>query len=191
MEEMNLHLTGDIHAITAANNLLAAAIDVRVFHEQAQSNEALFNRLCPKDKNVSVEVDTRQRMICVSQKICIPQEAFPTRQKIPFVFLVLACAWASHWYFREELHYVRSSGSLCLTHSFQHSMQLSNHYQHVYMPRQHVSAGVVPLHAVSVGAYRMSLQHILHSSSVAISRFNRWQWHWMLTLLILRAACCL
>lgn len=53
MEEMNLHLTGDIHAITAANNLLAAAIDVRVFHEQAQSNEALFNRLCPKDKNVS------------------------------------------------------------------------------------------------------------------------------------------
>jgi methylenetetrahydrofolate dehydrogenase (NADP+)/methenyltetrahydrofolate cyclohydrolase/formyltetrahydrofolate synthetase len=27
MEEFNLHLTGDIHAITAANNLLAAAID--------------------------------------------------------------------------------------------------------------------------------------------------------------------
>ena len=26
MEEFNLHLTGDIHAITAANNLLAAAI---------------------------------------------------------------------------------------------------------------------------------------------------------------------
>ena len=33
MEEMNLHLTGDIHAITAANNLLAAAIDARMFHE--------------------------------------------------------------------------------------------------------------------------------------------------------------
>jgi hypothetical protein len=27
MEEMNLHLTGDIHAIGAANNLLAAAVD--------------------------------------------------------------------------------------------------------------------------------------------------------------------
>ena len=27
MDEFNLHLTGDIHAITAANNLLAAAID--------------------------------------------------------------------------------------------------------------------------------------------------------------------
>lgn len=52
MEEMNLHLTGDIHAITAANNLLAAAIDVRMFHERAQSDEALFNRLCPADKQV-------------------------------------------------------------------------------------------------------------------------------------------
>uniref|UniRef100_A0AAR2JT10 C-1-tetrahydrofolate synthase, cytoplasmic n=1 Tax=Pygocentrus nattereri TaxID=42514 RepID=A0AAR2JT10_PYGNA len=33
MEEFNLHLTGDIHAITAANNLVAAAIDARMFHE--------------------------------------------------------------------------------------------------------------------------------------------------------------
>ena len=36
MEEFNLHLTGDIHAITAANNLLAAAIDTRMFHESTQ-----------------------------------------------------------------------------------------------------------------------------------------------------------
>lgn len=47
MEEFNLHLTGDIHAITAANNLLAAAIDARMFHERTQSDAALFNRLCP------------------------------------------------------------------------------------------------------------------------------------------------
>ena len=33
MEDFNLHLTGDIHAITAANNLLAAAIDTRMLHE--------------------------------------------------------------------------------------------------------------------------------------------------------------
>ncbi len=50
MEDFNLHLTGDIHAITAANNLLAAAIDARMFHESQQSDEALFNRLCPPDK---------------------------------------------------------------------------------------------------------------------------------------------
>ena len=40
MEEMNLHLTGDIHAITAANNLLAAAIDARMFHEATQARPA-------------------------------------------------------------------------------------------------------------------------------------------------------
>lgn len=50
MEDMNLHMTGDIHAITAANNLLAAAIDTRMFHESSQSDKALFNRLCPPDK---------------------------------------------------------------------------------------------------------------------------------------------
>ncbi|MFS7956887.1 putative formate--tetrahydrofolate ligase [Helianthus anomalus] len=50
MDEFNLHLTGDIHAITAANNLLAAAIDTRIFHENTQKDTALFNRLCPPDK---------------------------------------------------------------------------------------------------------------------------------------------
>jgi hypothetical protein len=52
MEEINLHMTGDIHAITAANNLLSAAIDTRIFHERSQSDEALFNRLCPADGKV-------------------------------------------------------------------------------------------------------------------------------------------
>ncbi len=51
MEDFNLHLTGDIHAITAANNLLAAALDARMFHESRQSDEALFRRLCPPDKD--------------------------------------------------------------------------------------------------------------------------------------------
>ncbi|MGC9492525.1 formate--tetrahydrofolate ligase [Vibrio genomosp. F10] len=34
MDELNLHLTGDIHAVTAAHNLAAAAIDARIYHEQ-------------------------------------------------------------------------------------------------------------------------------------------------------------
>jgi formyltetrahydrofolate synthetase len=50
MEDFNLHLTGDIHAITAANNLLAAAIDARIFHEATQTDEKLFNALCPSNK---------------------------------------------------------------------------------------------------------------------------------------------
>ncbi len=47
MEDFNLHLTGDIHAITAANNLLAAAIDARMFHEADMDDATLFKRLCP------------------------------------------------------------------------------------------------------------------------------------------------
>ena len=39
MEEFNLHLTGDIHAITAANNLLAAQLDTRLLHEATQSDK--------------------------------------------------------------------------------------------------------------------------------------------------------
>src|ERR1700688_1191314 len=54
MEEFNLHLTGDIHAITAANNLLAAAIDTRCFHEQQTPDDAVvFDRLCPPGKDGS------------------------------------------------------------------------------------------------------------------------------------------
>ena len=53
MENFNLHLTGDIHAITAANNLLAAAIDARMFHESQQDDEKLFNALCPPAKDGS------------------------------------------------------------------------------------------------------------------------------------------
>jgi formyltetrahydrofolate synthetase len=53
MEEFNLHLTGDIHAITAANNLMAAAIDTRWFHEKSQNAETLFERLCPPAKDGS------------------------------------------------------------------------------------------------------------------------------------------
>ncbi|XP_043669978.1 C-1-tetrahydrofolate synthase, cytoplasmic isoform X3 [Vespula pensylvanica] len=52
MEEFNLHLTGDIHAISAANNLLAAQIDARYFHESTQNDKALYDRLVPTIKGV-------------------------------------------------------------------------------------------------------------------------------------------
>lgn len=44
MEDFNLHLTGDLHAITVAHNLVAAGLDVRLFHESRQSDEALAKR---------------------------------------------------------------------------------------------------------------------------------------------------
>jgi len=50
MEDFNLHLTGDIHAVGAANNLLAAAIDARILHEDRLSDERLAKALCPDDE---------------------------------------------------------------------------------------------------------------------------------------------
>ena len=41
MDEFNLHLTGDFHAITAAHNLVAAAIDARWYHEDRLDDERL------------------------------------------------------------------------------------------------------------------------------------------------------
>ncbi|KAM3603476.1 uncharacterized protein V6R79_023162 [Siganus canaliculatus] len=66
MEEFNLHLTGDIHAITAANNLVAAAIDARMLHEATQSDKALFNRLVPSVNGVRrfspIQISRLQRL---------------------------------------------------------------------------------------------------------------------------------
>ena len=51
MEDFNLHLTGDIHAITAAHNLCSAALDARMLHEaETPDDEKLFNALCPPNK---------------------------------------------------------------------------------------------------------------------------------------------
>jgi methylenetetrahydrofolate dehydrogenase (NADP+)/methenyltetrahydrofolate cyclohydrolase/formyltetrahydrofolate synthetase/formate--tetrahydrofolate ligase len=41
MEDFNLHLTGDIHAITAAHNLIAAALDARLYHENRRTDQEL------------------------------------------------------------------------------------------------------------------------------------------------------
>ena len=35
MELLNLHLTGDVHAVTAATNMCAAAVDAHLFHGNA------------------------------------------------------------------------------------------------------------------------------------------------------------
>ncbi|MEA1998710.1 MAG: formate--tetrahydrofolate ligase, partial [Euryarchaeota archaeon] len=47
MEDFNLHLTGDIHAVGAAHNLLAAAIDNRMAKEARWSTDFLAKSLCP------------------------------------------------------------------------------------------------------------------------------------------------
>ena len=41
MEDLNLHFTGDIHAVGAANNLLAALLDASILHGNPHTIDAL------------------------------------------------------------------------------------------------------------------------------------------------------
>ena len=68
MEDFNLHLTGDIHAVTAANNLLAAAIDARMLHERANPDDAKLGRLLCPDGGFAKGIALRARRLGIKAK---------------------------------------------------------------------------------------------------------------------------
>lgn len=76
MEEFNLHGTGDIHAITAANNLLAAAIDTRMLHESTQRDRRLFERLTTFKDNTRGFAPVQVRRL-VKLGVVSPGDAVP------------------------------------------------------------------------------------------------------------------
>lgn len=63
MDDFNLHLTGDMHAVTAANNLLAAQLDARMLHEATQQDKALFARLVTPRKGPKCFSDSQRRRL--------------------------------------------------------------------------------------------------------------------------------
>ena len=65
MEEFNLHLTGDIHAVSIAHNLLAAAVDARIKHEARASDKAL-RKAGIKRLNIDPETVTWRRVVDVN-----------------------------------------------------------------------------------------------------------------------------
>ena len=65
MEEFNLHLTGDIHAVSIANNLLAAAIDARVKHEAHADDETWAKTGLPR-LNIDTDTITWRRVVDVN-----------------------------------------------------------------------------------------------------------------------------
>jgi methylenetetrahydrofolate dehydrogenase (NADP+)/methenyltetrahydrofolate cyclohydrolase/formyltetrahydrofolate synthetase/formate--tetrahydrofolate ligase len=67
MEDFNLHLTGDIHAVGAAHNLLAAAIDARIMHEDELS-DAQLEKLGLKRLNIDPYSITWNRVVDVNDR---------------------------------------------------------------------------------------------------------------------------
>jgi methylenetetrahydrofolate dehydrogenase (NADP+)/methenyltetrahydrofolate cyclohydrolase/formyltetrahydrofolate synthetase len=86
MEEFNLHLTGDIHAISVAHNLCAAAIDARIYHESRWS-DSYFEKLGLKKLNIDPYSITWNRVVDMNDRalrsIIVglgPQDDGPPRQ---------------------------------------------------------------------------------------------------------------
>ena len=67
MEDFNLHLTGDLHAITVSHNLVAAALDTRMYHESRQSDEALQRRGVTR-LDIDPETITWNRVVDVADR---------------------------------------------------------------------------------------------------------------------------
>jgi formyltetrahydrofolate synthetase len=63
MEDFNLHLTGDTHAVSMANNLLAAAIDARMLHERViAEDDKLAQAICPDGTFASAVAKRAKRL---------------------------------------------------------------------------------------------------------------------------------
>lgn len=68
MEDFNLHLTGDIHAVGAAHNLLAAAIENRLMKEARWSTDYLAQALCPNDEYTPSQRRRLEKLDIASEK---------------------------------------------------------------------------------------------------------------------------
>jgi methylenetetrahydrofolate dehydrogenase (NADP+)/methenyltetrahydrofolate cyclohydrolase/formyltetrahydrofolate synthetase len=68
MEDFNLHLTGDIHAVGAAHNLLAAAVDNRITKEARWSTKFLAKALCPDGEYTSSMLKRLEKLGIDSQE---------------------------------------------------------------------------------------------------------------------------
>ncbi|KAK4337260.1 hypothetical protein RND71_044163 [Anisodus tanguticus] len=66
---------GDIHAVTSANNLIAAALESRAFHEATQSDQALYQKLVPRTPGVPRKFnDVQKRRL---EKLDLPADTDP------------------------------------------------------------------------------------------------------------------
>ncbi|MCR4403893.1 MAG: formate--tetrahydrofolate ligase [Candidatus Acetothermia bacterium] len=67
MEDFNLHLTGDIHAVGAAHNQLAAAIDARLLHERNYGKER-WEKMGMRYLNINPYSITWNRVVDVNDR---------------------------------------------------------------------------------------------------------------------------
>lgn len=100
MEDINLHFTGDIHALTAANNLLCAIIDNHIFRGNDLNldperisfqrcldinDRALRNiHLHPTDREESFNISTASEMMAI---LCLARNEEDLRKRLGEIFI--------------------------------------------------------------------------------------------------------
>ncbi|MDR2900005.1 MAG: formate--tetrahydrofolate ligase [Treponema sp.] len=68
MEDFNLHLTGDIHAVSAAHNLAAAGVDARIYHESRWA-PSYFEKLGMSMLNIDASRAAIGRVIDMNDRV--------------------------------------------------------------------------------------------------------------------------
>lgn len=95
MEDINLHFTGDMHAITSANNLISACIDNSIyFGNPLKIKKVLFERCLDVNdrslRNVFVGYDTKFNITAASEIMaifCLAKDEYDLRDRLDNIII--------------------------------------------------------------------------------------------------------
>ena len=94
MEDINLHFTGDMHAITAANNLLAAMLDNHIQQGNAARHRPAPHHLAPAvmDMNDRAAAQHHRSVWAARQTVCRARIGFDDHGRVSEVMAILCLA---------------------------------------------------------------------------------------------------
>ena len=95
MEDINLHFTGDFHAITSANNLISACIDNSIyFGNPLHIKKVLFERCLDVNdrclRNVNIGYDTKFNITAASEVMaifCLAKDEYDLRDRLDNIII--------------------------------------------------------------------------------------------------------
>lgn len=98
MEDINLHFTGDIHAITSCNNLLCALIDNHIYHGnelEIDPNSICFHRTLDMNDRAlrRISLDTRKEHFCITAAseimaiLCLAKDMADLRKRLDSILI--------------------------------------------------------------------------------------------------------
>lgn len=98
MEDINLHFTGDMHAITSCNNLLCALIDNHIYHGnelEINPNSICFHRTLDMNDRAlrKIMLDNRQEHFCITAAseimaiLCLAKDTNDLRKRLDSILI--------------------------------------------------------------------------------------------------------